>query len=80
MPRFIHPLHSRGLRSPSLPSGSSKPLTDRRIREYILEGKYGEAAMKRELARLPKKKQPASSTPVPKVSNRTINLIIQDLV
>ena len=88
MPRFIHPLHSRGLRSPALPSGSSKPLTDRRISEYMLEGKYGPEAMARELARLEKKKQPPSgggtasspSTSSPKISRRSINLIIQDLI
>lgn len=55
MPRFIHPAHSRGLRSPSLSFGQFTELTDKKIKAYTLAGRYGEEA-KRKLEESLKKK------------------------
>ncbi len=51
MASFIHPAHAKGLRSPNLSGGSNKPLTDRRIKAYILAGRYGEEMRQNELAK-----------------------------
>lgn len=37
----------------------SSPLTDRKIRAYILAGRYGEDLRKKELSKLKKKKKPS---------------------
>lgn len=57
MARFIHPVHSRGLRS----SGFGSPLTNltnKKIDNYVLAGKYGkdkQEKMKRALEQKKKK-------------------------
>jgi hypothetical protein len=44
-PRWIHPVHARGVKSPQF-DGASGPLTDKKIDEYILRGHYGEELQK----------------------------------
>lgn len=59
MARFIHPVHSRGLRSSSFSSPLTN-LTNKKIHNYILAGKYGkdkQEALKRALE-LKKTKNP----------------------
>lgn len=59
MSRFIHPAHAKGLRSPSNFSPPSTELTDRKIKVYILAGRYGKEkkeALEKELAKKPKRK------------------------
>lgn len=43
MPKYwIHPIHARGVQSPDLARLSrGKRLSNRKIKEYILEGRYG---------------------------------------
>lgn len=40
--RWLHPIHSRGLRSTGIPTLRGKLLTDKRIKQLILQGAYGE--------------------------------------
>lgn len=59
--KWIHPIHGRGIRSPDLASlVKGKPLTDKRIKHYILSGRYGEEAQqnatKKKIKRVGKKK------------------------
>jgi RNA binding exosome subunit len=41
--KWIHPVHGRGYKSPQF-DGALRPLTDKKINEYILRGHYGEEA------------------------------------
>lgn len=56
MPRFIHPIHARGLRSPSISPPLTK-LTDKKIDGYILAGRYGSDMKERLEERMRQKKK-----------------------
>lgn len=63
MPRFIHPQHSRGLRSPGFHSPLTE-LSDRKIRNYILAGKYGEDKKQALIKQLEEKKKKNPKTKI----------------
>lgn len=46
MPKWQHPSHAR-LRSPRFDAVATRPLTDKRIRHYMLKGFYGPEAQAR---------------------------------
>lgn len=60
MKRFIHPEHAKGLKSQDLNILTLGPLSNRKIKKYILAGKYGETAKEKELRKkpVPKKRVP----------------------
>lgn len=40
-PKWTHPIHARGVRSPRFDVRGGKLLTDKQIHKYALEGRYG---------------------------------------
>jgi hypothetical protein len=43
-PRWLHPIHARGVRSTGVPTLQGKLLDDRRIDQLIASGHYGQEA------------------------------------
>lgn len=60
--------HSVPIKSPDYTSlAKGKPLTDRAIKKYILQGKYGKEAQERELAKENAKKKKSERRVIPKI-------------
>jgi hypothetical protein len=62
MSRFIHPIHARGLQSRNI-SAPSTELSDRKIKNYILAGRYGKELQEKLQKELLAKKPKARTTP-----------------
>lgn len=56
-PKWTHPVHARGVRSPRLDVRGSKLLTDKDIHKYAEAGYYGTEVQEHAIANEPKKKQ-----------------------
>ena len=55
--RFIHPVHARGVQCSKIDGNVGGPLTDGKIKKYILRGYYGEERRNKELASTTKSKR-----------------------
>lgn len=54
--KWIHPVHGRGYKSPQF-DGALGDLTDKKIKQYILRGHYGEEAKQKLEAEMRLKKK-----------------------
>lgn len=59
-PRWLHPIHARGVRSAGIPTIKGKRLTDKRITALIKQGAYGDEARSALLALEQSKKKPTT--------------------
>lgn len=55
-PSWRHPVHARGIKSPQF-SGATTPLTNKKIDQYILQGRYGEEEKNRLIEERKKQKK-----------------------